>query len=295
MSKTFMDIDTGELIEIESYSTKKQKDGFSKYKKMTEQNKEFVKEYGNFLFKVKGKQVDKTEDKITNSDIAKLIYVATYLDYDNNLKLDSGKYMDKSDLKEVVNVNKNIFYKWFNNMEKYKLITILENGNIQLNTKYCLKGELSKNKDYSRVFINAIRHIYECNSNKDVSSLGIIFKILPYASKENNMLCYNPNCLIEEDIKLITVGDIAKETEEYKDNAKKLLMAITKYRMDNGEPILIFLNDLVEYSNATIMINPRLTYSGYNFKLKNVYELFKMYGRKYNQQILIKTKSKIKG
>lgn len=282
-NKSLIDIKTGEIIEnVKTIITHKQSEYLDKKSRMSVDNKEFVNEYGNFIFKTQSKSVTKLEDKISNSDMARLIYIATYLDYNNILKTDDGQVITKSILKIIVSVDDKIFYKWYNDLVKRKVIIEDENF-IKINKQYCLKGEISKNKEYNRIFINSIRHIYENNSNKNMATLGHILRILPFVNCYNNILSWNPKEYNPEKVNPITIGELLIQLDEYNGSIKKFKNTISKYRMDNGEPVIIFCNDEYDSSKEIIMFNPRLTYSGKNEDLPKTYELFMILGSRYNQ------------
>jgi hypothetical protein len=56
---------------------------------------------------------------------------------------------------------------------------------------------------------------------------------------------------------------------------------LAKHRMDNGEPLFLFVTDGIESMNDTIMINPRLCYRG---DIKNIHESYKLFQFYHNRQ-----------
>lgn len=283
-----VNMETGEIIEgVKKIITHKQDEFLNENRRMTKENKEFVDEFGYFVFKEDSKHVNKLENKISNSDIARLIYVATYLDYDNILHFDDGKPINKKDLFGLVGSNKKIFYAWYNLMIKTKIIIEKEDGKLSMNKRYCIKGKLNKNRDYSRVFINAVRTIYKENKGKNMATLGNIIKLVPFINYKHNVLCWNPNEDDKEKIRPISVGEIVNELGEYKGSEKKFINQMSKFRIYDGQPTMLFFNDNEFASENYIIFNPRLVYSGKNEDLPEIYSLFVMLANKQ--------KSKIKG
>ena len=250
------------------------------YFKQLEKNKEFVDEFGNFIFKANTKSTLKVDNRLSHSDMARVIYLATYADYNQVLKLDSGKAMNKSELMKAMHVNKNIFYDWYNRMVKMKIILVQDDDTFTINKSYCVKGEIKRKTEYSRLFIHAVRHVYESNIGKPMNNVGAIFKLMPYIHFRDNYLCWNPKCENEEEIQYMTVSDICTGIDEYVDNPKELKRMLSRHRMDNGEPIFLFVNEGVDIREDVIMVNPRLCFSGRVEDLPITYKVFKYYNKK---------------
>ena len=203
-------IDTGERLTLAHYTTTEQQEYVKNKYKMTEENKQFNDEHGGFIFKEDSTKVDKLESNMTDSDIIKTLYLATYLDYDSYLKFDSGKIMNKADIKQVIGVNKNLFGKWYNKMLSLKILTEDDKG-IHMSKNYYVKGTIAKNKDYNRMFIEGTRQIYEYNKNSNHTMIGQMIRLLKYVNTHTNVLCWNPLESDTEKIVPITIGQLAKE------------------------------------------------------------------------------------
>lgn len=272
---SLVDLETGQVFEnVTTVITEKQESYFNHNRKMSKINKEFVDEYGNFIFKLNSKSIAKKDKNISNADMAKLIYCATFVDYESILKFDSGKIILKSDLKELIGVTNKSFYPWYNSMLKLKVLIENEDKSISINKNYCIKGRLNKKKDYNRIFINAIRTVYEDNKGKNMSTLGHILRLLPFVSFKSNVLCWNPKEMDDNLIDAITVGQLLDRLEEYEGDYKKFANKMSKFRIADGQPIMIFFNDSEHGIDNHIMFNPLLTYSGKNEDLPNIHKLF---------------------
>ena len=279
-----VDMETGLIFEnvehvvtTDQVEADKKKDEFlSRKRRMSEENRDFVDEYGNFIFKVDSKQTAKLDKKIKNSDISKIVYCATFLDYDNILHFDDGKPISKSDLKELIGISKNLFYKWYNSMVSKKII--IENGDrLMMSKNYCIKGRLAKSKKYNRIFINAIRKIYMDNKGKNSNSIGNIIKMIPYVNHKHNVLCWNPNEEDREKINPITLYEILEIFGEYKNNANKFKNQLYKHRIHGkvpNEPIIAFMNDSSYATREILVFNPFLTFSGKNEDLSIMHDYF---------------------
>jgi len=278
---SLVDLETGLIFEdVKHVVTYKQDDFIQHQRRMSEDNKSFVDEYGNFIFKVDSKKSNKLDEKVSDSDIAKLIYCATYLDYDNILHHDDGKPVSKSDLKDLIGVSERIFYKWYNIMIKSKVL-IEKDNKLSMNKNYCIKGKLSKNKEYNRIFINAIRYVYTENRGKSLKSLGGIMRMLPHVNYKHNVLCWNPNEEDEEKVKPIEVGELMKALGYYNNrDSKKFINMMSKFRINDGQPVMLFFNDNAYLTENYVIFNPLLTYSGKNEDLPEIYKMFVLLANK---------------
>ena len=277
--------DTGEFLTLAHYTTIEQQEYVKNKYKMTEENKQFNDEHGGFIFKEDSTKVDKLESNMTDSDIIKTLYLATYLDYDSYLKFDSGKIMDKSDVKQVIGVNKNLFGKWYNKMLSLKILTEDDKG-IHMSKNYYVKGAIAKNKDYNRMFIEGTRQIYEYNKNSNHTMIGQMIRLLKYVNTHTNVLCWNPLESDTEKIVPITIGQLAKEFG-YNGDEKKLMRAMAIIRVFDSHPLVLFFNDSDATSESYLMFHPKVCYSGKNDKMDEIYKMFVMMAQKYKDKELL--------
>lgn len=280
---TLVNNKTGEYRHLQAgdkFIPKSQSEGYKQHIKNREERKELINTFGYFVFKSNNENAMDKIHKMTNSDLARLIYTITYLDYDGTLRKDDGSVINKTELFKLVNVKRPIFNSWFNDMVDKEIFLTDGNELIRINNDDYVRGEIKKS-EYTRVFINAVRMTYEANIGKNMSTLGIVFKLIPFIHIKENMLCFNPKCANEDKINYMTVGDICNEIDEYKENPKKLKQMLAKHKMDNGEPLFLFVSDGIESMDDTIMINPRLCYRG---DMKNIHESYKLFQFYHNRQ-----------
>lgn len=265
-------LDTGEILNLAHYTTIEQQEYVKNKYKMTEENKQFYDEHGGFIFKEDSKRVDSLESKLTDSDITKILYIATYLDYDSYLKFDSGRLLSKSDIKTLIGVNKNIFGAWYNKMIRLKIITEDDSG-IHMSKGYYIKGSISKSKDYNRMFIKGVRQIYEDNKNANQTMIGSAIRLLKYVNTYTNVLCWNPLESDPEKIVPITLSQLAKEFG-YNGDEKKLVNAMSKIRVFDNHPLVLFFSDNQFRNENLLMFHPKVCYSGKNDKMDEIYNMF---------------------
>lgn len=267
----------GEKLEVTRDLTKNQRD-FLKNKR----NKEsLTKSLGGFItmFYCNNKKLYE-ESCVSKATITRLMLLATYLDYNNNLvmeknddnnnkinELEHDELMEKSDLQRVLGLKYDIFRKFF--IEATKSNILIQDGkNFKLNIDYFYKGELNNNieKNYIRVYISTIRKIYDGMSPSKHNLLSYIFQLIPCIHYSTNYVCKNVSCSYN-DIEYMNLCDICeflnlstdrKAMSKFKKQIKSLLIE------HNG--IKYYLMNEVVYSNGKkskqrFVINPLLVTS----------------------------------
>ena len=161
-----------------------------------------------------------------------------------------------------------------------------------MNKSYYIKGSINKNKDYNRLFINGIRQIYEDNKSVNQSMIGSIIRLLPYVNSYTNVLCWNPLERDPEKISPITIGDLAKVFGYDNGNERKLMRAMSKIRVFDNHPLVIFFNDDDTIVDNYLMFHPLISYSGKNDKHDEVYNMFVIMANKDRGKNLIGNEQK---
>lgn len=271
---------TGEIVEVyEGDSVRIIKD---KHKNIIE-NKKYIKKlddnmklyndfYGGFvfsIFKYHNLILDNFKD-INESDITRLFYIATFVDYNGYLIFDGNKVV-KNDLKLKIKLTKSYFYQFFMKMIKSGLLLEDDDNFIKVNRKYFYKGEIDKKlfKSYSftRVYINTIRYLYENINSNDCKYLGYLFKMIPYIHYETNILCWNPDCNYK-DIDVILTGDLPELLNSHNNTVKNMINGLLKIKLKNKKTAITFIKNNVNDNKLPIIINKEIFYAG-KFDLPN--------------------------
>lgn len=220
---------------------------------VTEQNINNLtyKPYGNFVWS-KYQLTKPYAEKLSGATITRLMFLATYMDYEGMLIEDSelGRgnaktYLTKNDILKKLNIRKSAFYAFWAELEDNNLIT-------EHDGKYSLVSELfeigalkkdklsamAKNDRYiTRLYRNAIREMYNKSKVSAHKTLSYIFKMIPFVNRKYNVLCFNP---LEEDfdkIQYMTVSDFCEQIGYNRSNATKLFHELYKptFMTEKGE------------------------------------------------------------
>lgn len=140
------------------------------------------------------------ELNIDRANITRLIYLSTFIDYNSsheNLLVKHGKdykkeAMTRADIKKLLKLSDRAFISFFNEMKINNLLFEV-NGKFYVSNNYFSKGNCNFNtKEYTRIFINTTRALYENSTTRQHKQLSYIYQLVPYMNYELNILCSNP-------------------------------------------------------------------------------------------------------
>ena len=219
---------------------------------------------------------------ISSQSIVRLVYLATYIDYSNNILCFENKIpLTKKDIKKLMLLTDSVFKRWFNEMIDKKYIIQKDEG-FYITSKYFLKGQINKNLNayknnrYTRIYINAIRKLYLTTKTTSHTVLGYIFQLIPFVNLQWNIVCNNPLETDKDLINPLTVGEFCDIIGYDKKNAKRLIKIIASIRFEWKNKIQRFCSYIYDsdITNMMIFINPNIFYSGDNFSEVEVLGIF---------------------
>ncbi len=263
------------LGEGDEIRRKKQKDTFKMVADKKEQYKNELELYGEFFFAKRDKPFTRKNMVVNNEidypSLARLFYMLTYMSYDKVLLTDKGAHINKKILFDIMKFHRDTFNKWFAMMESSGIIqevefddgskTSAKKSYLVISSDCYVKGEIKGTKDsYMKMFLNTIREIYESNIGKNMTTIGMVYTIIPYINTEFNTLCHNVNCKDKNDLNLITAGELAN-LFGYEGNIGRMEKMLSKIKLSNGEPMLLFITD-GDRVNDKVLVNDLIMYSG---------------------------------
>ena len=228
---------------------------------------------GKFFF------IDKNEDfsSLSPATVTKLIYLNTYLSYsDNLLKLTQRTPMKYEDLPGVLKISEKSVQRFWNEVSP-KYIVRTDEGLMFTNLSIFIRGQTNRSKYYQKIYNDGIRLLYDNTPISKHKNLGYLFKMIPLINIEYNILCENPDEDILEKVKPITLSDFCKIIGYNETQLSRLVNTYNKIKFNvNGkmERFCAFVYDGLDRTNANIIINPRILYSGINYKKVEILGLF---------------------
>ena len=219
--------------------------------------------------------------EICNEDLPKLLYLASFLDYEdrNGNKICKNRVnnvktpMPKKEVFKLLGFSStNKSKAWFERMEKLGLLYIYEDY-IELNEKYFVRGRQNNlDSKYTRIYVNTIRELYINNDMRKHRQLGLILRLLPLMNINSNIICRNPGEINGANVHKMDRYDIAKilNVSDEKRNLSKMIRSLItiKVHFENYE-LQVFKFVTVSDSDDKrefFVVNPILSYKGNNYE-----------------------------
>lgn len=287
---TLIDNDTGEILN-EHFNIDEMEDVKRKRKMVIKgknygEFKQVESEYlGEFVFYV-FEHIDQLEKILNDNYLIKFLYCCSFVKNNGYLMLDDTKtYINKKQLKMLLNISSVTFNKFFNVLLHNELIKV-ENNKLHMNANICWQGNKKKHeniinkkvRDFTRLYIKTIRTLYKNTPTRSHKKLSIVYKLLPYTNWKYNILCkFNTinetdqnkiEPLIIKDIMNILGYDIAHLARFKKD------FYSFKY---NNYNIFLSIQSEADYQKSFVFVNPLFFYRGDNIEvIKYLITIFKI-------------------
>lgn len=199
---------------------------------------------------------------LEKQDVTRLVYIACHIGNEGYL-VDNLGFINKKRLKQKMNLTNKVFYELYNKLIEYEILIEKENK-LFLKEDLFSRGKLSsitkKENDYTRIYIDSVKYIYENVSSKFHSIIGIYFAMIPFAHRQTNVICLNPESQKSEMIP-ITISDLATIVD-YRKNVHDLIRELLKVRINGNESLLGFWVNSEDEGSYYIKLNPRIIYGG---------------------------------
>ena len=215
---------------------------------------------------------------IDRANISRLIYLATYIDYNDkqeNLIIDKDKFnqdypMTRKDIQYKLKLSDVSFRRFMSDIKKANLVYEVDKK-IYMNPEYFSRGKSNfENKNYTRIFINPTRILYENSTPRQHKQLSYIFQLIPFADYELNIICENPNepdfrkikrLNLEKICKMLGLSTEARQMRNFRNELLKFYIQIggCKYYFLSYAKILNGYG-IKDY----FTINPKISWAGKN-------------------------------
>lgn len=146
-----------------------------------------------------------TSDTLSKANVARLMMLATYMNYENALVLDDTvnekvikfkgavEYMNKKDIQHVLNLTNGTFKQFYKEVTEARIL-VEADGRYSLSNEHFYKGEInSKRKDvngkYTRMYVKTVRQIYSSMRTSKHTLLSYVFQLIPCIHYSTNFLC----------------------------------------------------------------------------------------------------------
>lgn len=278
----YVDGATGEVVPVAANTTimgEEEREGYKRRAEQTKEHKEYVVAQkdvcGDFYWTL----FDSKEEyypNVSDSMLAKIVYLITYMDYDSNLLVvqDSPtspkRPMLKKDVAKVIRLHRCKFSRFWEELLATGIIAEESDGKLRVCSLFC-KGSLTKkNMAAMKVFTHAVRYMYE---NIDVRShqyISYLFRLIPYINLKYNVFCKNPLETDKSEVVRMTAKDMCHIFGIDDANVKRFIKTLFKLSFvdrngDKRSVITLVTNYKNDGERNFVLINPQF-YAGYMSK-----------------------------
>lgn len=225
-------------------------------------------ENGGFVFALFNGCMTMTErfPSLSRSDLARLMFLGTYTNYDGRLQYDNGRPINRKALESLLNMSRARFSEFYGKLLADGIINDEnEHGDIYVNPSIFYRGSLDdaeyKLDEYrhTRLFRRTVRNLYERYNGRSIKQLAIVFAVLPFINFSFNVVCFNPEEQNEDRVSPMDLDRLAALLN-YKDT-QKLRTALGSLKLD-GKPVFLLVPDVNDKRKRRIIVNPRVVFAG---------------------------------
>lgn len=218
---------------------------------------------------------------LTAPNASRLIYLSTYMNYDNKLVADNNKPISRKNLHHILKLNKRTTSRFINECVKTGVILEKDNNDLYLSPEF-YKGQ-SQNDDRIKIYKNAVRAIYEKMPVSEHRYFGYIVKLIPYISVRFNIICRN---IYEEDVhkvqplalkEMCNIIDYGADDRSNMCKLRHILEGISFNVGDQKQSLCVFASARINDQRVIrTYINPNVMYVGMHIEdLKLITAVFK--------------------
>ncbi len=210
--------------------------------------------------------------QISPENVARSVFLGTFTQYDGALlQLSERTPMRLKDLEDVLQVSKSTRKRFWSEVRDVIFTTDQENRVYVKNNLFVRGGlsSLSPSLEYERVYIEALRELYQKAGVTRHSRLGFVFQMLPYLNFEYNVLCHNPEEKQYDRVRPLSVSDFCDIIHFDRRRAFSLVAEYNQIHFSvdgREEKFCRFLGDGKNVVGAHIYVNPRIVYKGKDFQ-----------------------------
>lgn len=273
----------GEVIPVAVSYTQEELESYRKWKEAQEEaaaKKQYIKdlnrENGDFVFLIYNIS-EALAFGVQPATLTRLIYLSTYMDYNNKLKLTDVTSMEQKDVKDVLKVSQSTYERFMEEVLEKKIIFKDDKGRLYLDAKFFFRGSVPKNfknsfdKNVIKVYYDGVREIYEKAKISEHAKLSYLFQMIPFVNIQYNMLCHNPLESEMKHVKAMTLPEYCSIVGYSPNNAYKLKNYLKKVLL-GGIPVFSFVENAY---GLFCYVNPNVFYVGNNEDKIEILKSFK--------------------
>lgn len=258
---------TGEVL-TGKFTSQEEMERYQKYLELSEKNK--AKDYwykvinemkGSFVMLLYNIQ-EALDYGIKPANLTRLIFLSTYLNYNDNHLINDEQYISKNVLKSIMNLPRKTFDRFYDDLIQVNILSVDDDGFYMLDTdkfvKGCLSKDIRKSKHIMQIYERSIRSLYRNVKYTDHKFLSYLFQAIPYVNIQKNVICKNPQETVLNKVLPMTLHEYLDTIGYNSHNAQRFINTVIKFKVDN-KPVFNFVKN---GCGDFIFINPQVYYGG---------------------------------
>ena len=203
---------------------------------------------GNFIFALfhSGITMDQQFPQITRTDMARILYLATYIQWETNLiKQANGRSAGRKQLARMLGMTVKRLPEFLKRVQDADILREVDDEFI-FNPGVFYRGKSTallydiSHLSQTRVFRDTVRQLYDSfKGGRQLERLGLIYAVLPFISFNTNIISHNPEAHAE-DIRPIDLSDLTHILGYA--TKQKLRVALESIKLDSERIFLIIPN-----------------------------------------------------
>lgn len=232
--------------------------------------KQHQTEYNGFVFafSTESTPIEERFPNLNQSDLARLLFIGTYVSYDDGeslskgtLKHPNGVKIEKKSLNLLMGMSRNRYAEFYDKLLNAEVLSETDGG-VEMNPYVFYwgknSGEVKGGYQYTRLFRKSVRDLYKQYNGRSIKKLGLLYLVLPYINFNFNVLSTNPSEVEAEKVIPLTIGELAEKLRYGSSKSLRRTLHDIKYE---GEPVFGFV-EINDRRKRKIVVNPRVVYAG---------------------------------
>lgn len=243
-----------------------QSEEYKKYKDMIDDRNELSQiiadTFGSFYFNFFNGGLNSMG--IKESIKLRFLLLCTYSGYNDKgsyICYENGRKMGKGAILDILNLSEREGNRTIKELIDSGLL-VKEDEYYIVNTDVAIRGKLTsanKKKNSTRIFDLGLRELYKSCDPKQHKQLYYLFKMLPYINRKFNVVCQNPDEIINEEVIPLTLTEICQLVGYNVSNVSRFKKEMYQLKVGNQYAMLG-----VECAKGMwYKINPKFSYGGY--------------------------------
>lgn len=211
-------------------------------------------------------------------DVTRLIFVASYLNYQSVLMMNERREMTLGDLPDVLNVSESTAKRFWNNVSGRYIVEEFD-GTLVVQGTFFRGKQKHITERLTKFYICAVRKLYKATPTSKHACLGRIFQLLAHINVEFNILSHNPEETDLAKVIPMTLKEFCNAVGYDASKAHRLVADLCTLVFDvDGEQrhFVAFVTNKASQNaeDRLIVVNPRVLYGGHNFERVVAFALF---------------------